>query len=100
MQRKLRRSGSDVQLQKLRSHEGPLSGVPILALTATCTKEVRADIISSLQMQDPAVLQFSFNRPNLQYSVRFKDAMALKAKELAEDQIAPAVVKVRCTSAL
>lgn len=85
---------SYLELKQLRSATGALKSVPIIGLTATCTKEVRNDIVESLGMREAQVLQFSFNRPNLQYSVRFKDGMATTAAELAEDQIAPAVVKV------
>ncbi len=43
--------------------------VPILALTATATERVRSDIVSSLQLRDPARYVASFNRPNLHYRV-------------------------------
>lgn len=43
-----------------------------LALTATATKEVRQDIISTLKMQDPAVLVSSFNRENIFLNVMKK----------------------------
>jgi superfamily II DNA helicase RecQ len=85
---------SYLQLHELRSSKGSLQKVPILALTATCTSDVRADIISSLKMQDPEVLQDSFNRPNIQYSVRFKDTMAQSASELVADHVSPGVVRV------
>jgi ATP-dependent DNA helicase RecQ len=40
-------------------------GVPVLALTATATKEVQDDIIAQLGMKAPARFQGSFFRPNL-----------------------------------
>src|ERR1700722_11734879 len=43
--------------------------VPLLALTATATERVRRDIVTSLELRDPAVYVASFNRPNLQYRV-------------------------------
>ena len=43
--------------------------VPVVALTATATPQVRADIINQLQLRDPAVYLSSFNRPNLGYRV-------------------------------
>ena len=43
--------------------------VPIMALTATATKRVQAEIISSLRLRDPLVAKTSFNRRNLHYSV-------------------------------
>lgn len=38
---------------------------PILALTATATPRVQADIISQLHLEDPLVVDTSFFRPNL-----------------------------------
>jgi bloom syndrome protein len=43
--------------------------VPIMALTATATTDVKRDIISVLQIPKCMVFQNSFNRPNLTYSV-------------------------------
>ena len=50
-----------------------LPSVPIMALTATATERVRADIIQHLHLRDPAVFVASFNRPNLTYRVLAKD---------------------------
>ncbi|MEO5588770.1 MAG: ATP-dependent DNA helicase RecQ [Gemmatimonadaceae bacterium] len=43
---------------------------PILALTATATEEVQADIVRQLGMQDPHVTITGFARPNLRFEVR------------------------------
>jgi ATP-dependent DNA helicase RecQ len=43
---------------------------PILALTATATEEVRADIARQLGMQDPRITITGFARPNLRFEVR------------------------------
>jgi ATP-dependent DNA helicase RecQ len=48
--------------------------VPMLAFTATATSRVRSDVIAQLGLRDPAVHLSSFNRPNLYYDVRQKDA--------------------------
>ncbi len=40
-------------------------GVPVLALTATATREVQDDIVAQLGMKAPARFQGSFFRPNL-----------------------------------
>ena len=45
---------------------------PIIALTATATPKVQADIMKTLGMDDPKVFLSSFNRPNLYYEVRPK----------------------------
>jgi ATP-dependent DNA helicase RecQ len=42
---------------------------PIMALTATATPKVKADIIASLQIEDTQLIQTSFFRPNLFYQV-------------------------------
>jgi len=44
-------------------------GVPVLALTATATAEVTADIVEQLGLEDPLNLRGSFFRPNLQLHV-------------------------------
>ncbi len=46
-----------------------LPKVPILALTATATREVRGDIVQALALRDPLVLVGGFDRPNLTYRV-------------------------------
>ena len=43
---------------------------PVLALTATATAEVRADIARQLGMTDPEVTVTGFARPNLRFEVR------------------------------
>src|SRR3954465_6874521 len=43
---------------------------PILALTATATAEVRADIARQLGMRDPQITITGFARPNLRFEVR------------------------------
>src|SRR5437667_12609086 len=54
------------ELKKLRKH---LPDVPVMALTATATEQVRADIIKELNLRDPRCYVASFNRPNLFYRV-------------------------------
>jgi ATP-dependent DNA helicase RecQ len=44
-----------------------------MALTATATGRVRADIVAHLQLREPATFVASFNRPNLTYRVIPKD---------------------------
>jgi ATP-dependent DNA helicase RecQ len=58
------------QLAKLRAI---LPEVPLMALTATATERVRADIIQHLRLREPSVFVASFNRPNLTYRVIPKD---------------------------
>jgi len=43
--------------------------VPIVAVTATATEEVKKDIIESLQLQHPTIIEASFERSNVTYEV-------------------------------
>ncbi|MEX1118476.1 MAG: DNA helicase RecQ [Terrimicrobiaceae bacterium] len=58
------------QISKLRDL---LPDVPVIALTATATGRVRADIIEHLRLRDPSVFVSSFFRPNLRYRVEQKN---------------------------
>ena len=57
------------QIATLREH---FPGVPVMALTATATERVRADIVKQLHFHDPRCYVASFNRPNLTYRVSAK----------------------------
>jgi ATP-dependent DNA helicase RecQ len=46
-----------------------LPDVPIMALTATATERVRADILQQLKLREPRCYVASFDRPNLTYRV-------------------------------
>ena len=48
---------------------------PVMALTATATKEVEADIASQLNMNDPYKVRASFDRPNLTFRIYPKENM-------------------------
>ena len=47
---------------------------PVIALTATATERVRADILLQLGLREPQSFISSFNRPNLTYSVVPKES--------------------------
>ena len=49
-----------------------LPETPFMALTATATPRVRADVAKRLGMRDAEFLVASFNRPNIRYAVRPK----------------------------
>eukprot|EP00892_Ulva_mutabilis_P005334 jgi/Ulvmu1/3172/UM015_0213.1 len=84
---------SYLALKELRAMGGPAVGVPMIALTATCTKPVLDDIVEALSLERPEVLKHSFNRPNLQYSCKFKDALALSTSDLKHDSVSDGVAK-------
>jgi ATP-dependent DNA helicase RecQ len=69
------------QLAKLRE---ALPGVAIMALTATATDRVRADIVTHLRLRSPAIFIASFNRPNLTYRVIPKDKPLKQILEFVE----------------
>jgi ATP-dependent DNA helicase RecQ len=71
------------QLAQLRAK---LPGVPVLALTATATDQVRGDIIRQLELPAPQVFLASFNRPNLSYSVVPKDQAARQVVEFSRER--------------
>lgn len=56
--------------RKLRMIKKTWPDVPVIAVTATATREVKNDIVSQLNLKDPCVLIGSFNRTNLYYEIR------------------------------
>lgn len=54
---------------KLRLLRDRFPNVPVMALTATATTRVRADIVKQLNLRNCKWFMSSFNRPNLQYMV-------------------------------
>ena len=53
-------------------------GLPVMALTATATENVKEDVVINLKIQGAVVLKQSFNRPNLWYEVRKKSPGVVK----------------------
>ncbi len=67
----------------------------IIALTATATKRVKADIILQLKLQDPQVFTASFARPNLGlFVIPTEDKMHKTAQILAKNP-QPSILYVR-----
>lgn len=69
--------------------------VPILALTATATPKVVKDIQEKLAFKKENVLQKSFLRSNLSYSVLYEDAKWTKLVDILQKVPGTAVVYVR-----
>ncbi|MDE0472400.1 MAG: RecQ family ATP-dependent DNA helicase [Ekhidna sp.] len=67
----------------------------IIALTATATKEVKADIISRLGMRDARVFQKSFARANLSYSTFRLENKEQKLLDILKNVPGTSVVYVR-----
>ena len=59
---------------KIASLRRAFPDVPVLALTASATPEVTADIMAQLQFRAPNVFARSFTRPNISYVVRRCDS--------------------------
>lgn len=58
--------------------------IPIIALTASATPEVKEDIIQRLEMRQPGVFSKSFRRDNLRYFVLDDEAIAPKVLQIAQ----------------
>ncbi len=61
-------------------------GVPIIALTATATEKVRADILSQLGLEKPGIFISSFDRANLFFRVIEKKNAFGKLLQLLENR--------------
>lgn len=59
-----------------------IDDVPMVALTATATPKVQADIQKNLSMADARVFKSSFNRTNLYYEVKAKGQKAATLKDI------------------
>ncbi len=69
--------------------------VPVLALTATATAEVREDIQQKLQFKKPVVFQKSFERRNISYVVQNEENKAKKLLDIAKGVKGSGIVYVR-----
>jgi ATP-dependent DNA helicase RecQ len=69
--------------------------VPCLALTASATLKVKADIIEKLELKNPAVFVRSFSRKNLSYSVRLVENKLEKGIEILNKIPGSAIIYVR-----
>jgi ATP-dependent DNA helicase RecQ len=81
--------GHDFRPEYLRLHElRRRACAPVIALTATATPRVLAEIVSALELKDPTVVRGDFHRPNLSFSVQHhaSDAARIAALVQACDQ--------------
>lgn len=71
-----------------------------MALTATATMRVRADIVQQLNLKDCKWFLSSFNRPNLQYFVKPKSGVKTieEIKELIKTKFPRASGIIYCLS--
>ena len=73
--------------------------VPLIALTATATAEVRDDIIDKLELKDVSVFQKSFARDNLSFVVRKTENKDRKVLEILQKVKGSAIIYVRSRKA-
>lgn len=69
-----------------------LPNVPVLALTASATKEVQDDIVSKLKFSGETIFRQSFERKNLSYSVFEVDSKVNKLIEILKKVPGSAIV--------
>lgn len=72
-----------------------IPNTPLIALTATATKEVREEILSRLEMSNPSVFQQSFARANLSYSAFKEDDKERRLIKILQSVQGSSVVYVR-----
>ncbi len=65
---------------------------PIIALTATATPEVRADITQLLQLQNPLEIVTGFERPNLAYGVLRDCDKDVRLHDILASVAGPAII--------
>jgi ATP-dependent DNA helicase RecQ len=78
--------------RSLRRLRVSFPNVPIIALTATATHQVRDDIIRELRLTTPRVFVSSFNRENLHYKVLPKVASFTTIRELIAEYPGESVI--------
>lgn len=54
---------------------GKLPSLPIIAVTASATSQVRSAICTSLHLQDPLIILSTFNRPEIRFNVVYKETI-------------------------
>jgi ATP-dependent DNA helicase RecQ len=72
-----------------------LPNVPVMALTATATREVMVDIQDKLAFATPQVFRQSFKRNNLSYSVLYEDKKRDKLLDILRNVPGSGIVYVR-----
>jgi ATP-dependent DNA helicase RecQ len=72
-----------------------IPNIPLIALTATATKEVKEDIQEKLVMQNTAVFQQSFARANLSYSAFEEENKEQRLLNILQKVAGTSVVYVR-----
>ena len=72
-----------------------LPDIPLIALTATATREVTEEIVERLLMKNPVIMKDSFARPNLHYHVIHRDDQLPYIEKLLHRLSGSGIVYVR-----
>lgn len=83
---------SYLEIVKIRDH---FPKVPMVALTASATLKVRADIVEKLALKAPSIFVKSFRRENLSYAVRWVENKLEKAVEILQKVPGSAIIYTR-----
>ena len=83
------------QYSKIAEFRKLIPSVPLIALTATATQEVKIDILEQLEMANPQLFQQSFARANLSYSAFKEDDKERRLMKILQNVQGSAVVYVR-----
>ncbi len=66
--------------------------VPRLALTATADAHTRADVLNQLGIPADGLVIAGFDRPNIRYAIRPRDALGRQLAQLCAEQPGPGIV--------
>jgi ATP-dependent DNA helicase RecQ len=69
--------------------------IPLLALTASATADVKRDIVAKLEMKSPAFFQRSFARPNISFAIRRTENKDRKLLDVLNKIPGAAIIYVR-----
>ena len=72
-----------------------LPNSPVLALTASATVRVEADIIQHLRLRDAAIFRASFERKNIFYSIRYSENKSGDAASAIRENTGSAIIYCR-----
>lgn len=81
-----------LKISVLKKH---LPHIPFLALTASATKRVQADIIIQLGLEDPVVFKKSFARENIAYMVFETEDKLHRIQQILTKNPEPSIIYVR-----
>jgi ATP-dependent DNA helicase RecQ len=84
---------------KIASLRTLMPDVPVIALTATATAEVRGDIVEKLELKNADIFQKSFARDNLSFVVRKTENKEKKVLEILQKVKGSAIIYVRSRKA-